>query len=32
MVGADIYKQAGKGMRYFDQPEKDGRSIGHASK
>lgn len=32
MVGADIYKRSGAAMRYFDQPERDGRSIGHSSK
>ncbi|MEJ2765175.1 M4 family metallopeptidase [Photobacterium sp. MCCC 1A19761] len=30
VVGSDIFKQAG-GLRYFDQPSKDGRSIDHAS-
>ncbi|HBC3368735.1 TPA: M4 family metallopeptidase [Vibrio vulnificus] len=30
IVGADIFKSNG-GLRYFDQPSKDGRSIDHAS-
>ncbi|WP_100751675.1 M4 family metallopeptidase [Vibrio salilacus] len=30
VVGADIFKSEG-GLRYFDQPSKDGRSIDHAS-
>tara|TARA_Y100001960_G_C14749167_1_gene867430 strand:+ start:267 stop:2090 length:1824 start_codon:yes stop_codon:yes gene_type:complete len=30
IVGADIFKSEG-GLRYFDQPSKDGRSIDHAS-
>ncbi|UPQ89481.1 M4 family metallopeptidase [Vibrio sinaloensis] len=30
VVGADIFKSEG-GLRYFEQPSKDGRSIGHAS-
>lgn len=30
VVGSDIFKQEG-GLRYFDQPSKDGRSIDHAS-
>ncbi|MEI8596024.1 M4 family metallopeptidase [Photobacterium sp. Hal280] len=30
VVGSDIFKQSG-GLRYFDQPSKDGRSIDHAS-
>merc|ERR1712034_207385 len=32
MVGADIYKRAGAAMRYFEKPERNGKSIGHASK
>ena len=28
MVGYDIWKKANESMRYFDDPEKDGRSIG----
>lgn len=32
LVGADIYVIRGKALRYFEEPEKDGRSIGHASK
>ncbi|CAH6916429.1 Neutral protease [Vibrio chagasii] len=30
IVGSDIFKSEG-GLRYFDQPSKDGRSIDHAS-
>ncbi|WP_373938567.1 M4 family metallopeptidase [Vibrio kanaloae] len=30
VVGSDIFKSEG-GLRYFDQPSKDGRSIDHAS-
>ncbi|MGC9553169.1 M4 family metallopeptidase [Vibrio metoecus] len=30
VVGADIFKSSG-GLRYFDQPSRDGRSIDHAS-
>ncbi|TQP84058.1 hemagglutinin/proteinase HapA [Vibrio cholerae] len=30
IVGADIFKSSG-GLRYFDQPSRDGRSIDHAS-
>ncbi|NAX17726.1 MULTISPECIES: zinc metalloprotease EmpA [unclassified Vibrio] len=30
VVGSDIFKSSG-GLRYFDQPSKDGRSIDHAS-
>ncbi|ASU23710.1 hemagglutinin [Vibrio qinghaiensis] len=30
IVGSDIFKSSG-GLRYFDQPSKDGRSIDHAS-
>ncbi|WP_371929335.1 M4 family metallopeptidase [Photobacterium sp. CCB-ST2H9] len=30
LVGSDIFKQSG-GLRYFDQPSRDGRSIDHAS-
>jgi len=30
IVGADIFKSEG-GLRYFEQPSKDGRSIDHAS-
>ena len=30
IVGADIFKSQG-GLRYFDQPSRDGRSIDHAS-
>ncbi|QUJ68445.1 M4 family metallopeptidase [Photobacterium sp. GJ3] len=30
VVGSDIFKQSG-GLRYFDQPSRDGRSIDHAS-
>ena len=30
MVGGEIFKVAGKGLRYFEDPTKDGRSIGHA--
>ncbi|ENM5853714.1 M4 family metallopeptidase [Vibrio mimicus] len=30
VVGSDIFKSAG-GLRYFDQPSRDGRSIDHAS-
>lgn len=33
IVGGDILKgPKGTGLRYFEVPEKDGRSIGHASK
>ncbi len=30
LVGADIFKSSG-GLRYFEQPSRDGRSIDHAS-
>ncbi|QXC55506.1 M4 family metallopeptidase [Vibrio mimicus] len=30
VVGSDIFKSSG-GLRYFDQPSRDGRSIDHAS-
>lgn len=33
MVGEQIFKgPSGQALRYFEEPEKDGRSIGHASK
>jgi Zn-dependent metalloprotease len=32
MVGAQIFKTAGKALRYLENPELDGKSIGHASK
>jgi len=33
LVGADIFKgEAGTALRYFEDPEKDGRSISHADK
>ncbi|MBN7136635.1 peptidase M4 [Lysobacter enzymogenes] len=31
LVGADIFKASGRALRYFDDPTRDGRSIGHAS-
>lgn len=31
LVGADIYKAAGQGLRYFEDPTRDGKSIKHAS-
>lgn len=31
MVGADITKAPGEGLRYMDNPPKDGKSIGHQS-
>ena len=30
-VGADIFKASGRALRYFADPTRDGRSIGHAS-
>ena len=30
LVGADIFKASGRALRYFDDPTRDGRSIGHA--
>ncbi len=30
VVGGEIFKVAGKGLRYFDDPTRDGKSIGHA--
>ncbi|XP_013384835.1 uncharacterized protein LOC106154861 [Lingula anatina] len=30
IVGGASMKEAGKGLRYFDDPTKDGQSIGHA--
>ncbi|WP_137940050.1 M4 family metallopeptidase, partial [Chitinivorax sp. B] len=32
LIGHDIFKAQGKAMRYMGEPEKDGASIGHASK
>lgn len=32
MVGAEIFKENGKGLRYFEDPTKDGKSIGSAKK
>ncbi|MFZ4714056.1 MAG: M4 family metallopeptidase [Bacteriovoracaceae bacterium] len=30
VVGAEIFKAVGKGLRYFEDPTKDGKSIGNA--
>ena len=32
MVDHDIMKGSGRALSYFDRPERDGKSIGHASK
>ncbi|WP_184041745.1 M4 family metallopeptidase, partial [Chitinivorax tropicus] len=32
LIGHDIIKQQGRAMRYMNDPEQDGGSIGHASK
>ncbi len=31
IVGEEIFKEAGKGLRYFEDPTRDGKSIGHVS-
>ena len=31
LVGADIFKASGRALRYFDDPTRDGRSIGNAA-
>lgn len=30
VVGQEIFKESGRGLRYFEDPTKDGKSIGHA--